>query len=87
MVNKSYAKISLAEFEKNLGTEPKNDDSSVLFQEYGQSDKILNNFCAASLDFLVRQNYSEFCQTSHIPKKPGSDLENSVQSLLSRSQY
>ena len=31
--------------------------------------KILNNFPAASFDVLARQNYLEFCQTSHIPRK------------------
>ena len=46
-----------------------NNDFGGLFQEYGQSDKILNNFRDASFDFLVRKNYSEFYQTSHIPRK------------------
>ena len=27
------------------------------------------NFRDASFDFLVRQKYLEFCQTSHIPRK------------------
>ena len=29
-------------------------------------DKILNNFRAVFLNFLVQQNFLEFCQTSHI---------------------
>ena len=30
--------------------------------------KILNNFRAEIFDFLVRQNYLEFCKSSHIPR-------------------
>ena len=32
------------------------------------SDKIQYNFGAINVDFLVRQNYSELFQTSHIPR-------------------
>ena len=32
--------------------------------------KIPKNFFASGFTFLVRQNYLEFCQTSHIPNRP-----------------
>ena len=36
------------------------------FREYGLSDKILNKFLAVTMMILERNNYLDFCQTSHI---------------------
>ena len=46
----------------------KNDDYSGLFLEYGLTYEIPNNFGALENQNQQRQNYLEFCQTSHIPR-------------------
>ena len=43
-------------------------DYDGLFQEYGQSDKILDKFEGFTFSFLVRENYLEFCKTSRTPR-------------------
>ena len=37
--------------------------------------KFLNNFLAFNFNFLVRQNYQEFFQTSHIPRTSHDNRE------------
>ena len=45
--------------------------------------KTVNNFRASSFSFLVRENYLEFCQTSHIPRTDRNTCYQSIfQSFL-----
>ena len=45
-----------------------NNNYDGLFQEDGQSDKILDYFRALENQKLYRENYLEFLQTTHIPR-------------------
>ena len=47
----------------------KNNDYCGLLQEYCLTYKILNNVDALENQYQQRENYLEFCQTSHIPRK------------------
>ena len=47
----------------------RNNDNGGLFPEYSLTNKILNNFVALKNQTQQRENYFEFCQTSHIPRK------------------
>ena len=64
-IKKKVVKISFIAKTRN---QCKNNDKCGLFQKYGKYDKILNIFHALGFNFPVRQNYLEFCQTSHIPR-------------------
>ena len=61
-------------------------DLGGLFQEYGQSDKILNNFCAANFDFSV-QFPANFLSKNQTPSKLSRDWVSGVRRLCKKSVH
>ena len=72
-MNQLYIKVNNNKQENIQSTmtvrQRKNDDYGGEFSEYGLTYKILNNFGALENQNQQRENYLEFCQTSHIPRK------------------
>ena len=58
-----------------------------LFQQYGQSGKILDNFDALENQNLQRENYSEFFKTSHIPRTDHNRYFRSTPHFLLEKLY